>query len=397
LIQEYFNKEIFNFIKSNEGTDPFELSLRLKHFQPDIRKLISRQIQARQKIQNKIPEWLNFDHIILPDPVSIEQASSKITAEYKSGFTTGGLLVDLSGGLGVDACIFAEKVEKVIYVEKDPEISAIAAHNFAVMGLNNIEVICQSAELLLEEWRQDVDYFYLDPSRRTRAGKVFSLEDSEPNLIGIQDSLLERSALVITKASPFIDLRYAMKTVNHLKEIHVVAVDNECKEILLLSTKSYTGRDLKIITAHHTGSGFQRYASSVLYEQKSKCHIGLSGRYVYDPNAAIRKAGLFRSICHDFGFSKPANNSHIYFSDTLNTNFPGRIFELVEVVPFNSFIRNTTIKKANIAIRNFPLSVKEIRKRTKIQDGGDIYIFGTTGQSRKHFFIICHKVSYNQT
>jgi len=392
LIREYFDQEIFDFIKSNENVDPFKLSLSLKHYPPDIRKMISRQIHSRQKLKRKVPEWLNYDKIILPDPVSIEQASSKLTAIYKSEFVNGGVLVDLTGGLGVDTMFFAEKADKVIYVERDPEISAVADYNISLMGLENVEVICQSAEAFLNEWTDDVDYFYLDPSRRNQEGKVFRLEDSEPNLIEIQHRLLKRSKLVITKVAPYIDLKYAIKTVNHLKEIHVVAIDNECKEVLLICAEEHIEKDVKIITANHAGTRFRKFSATVLSELKSECEISSIGKFVYDPNVAIRKAGLFRSICMGFGLSKFAPNSHIYFSDILNPEFPGRIFEKIDILAFNKFMKNPPVKKANITTRNFPFTVAEIRNRAKIREGGEIYIFGTTDQNRNLCFIVCQKV-----
>ena len=342
-------------------------------------------------MRKKIPEWLEFDQIILPEPVSIEQASSRITATYKSELLKGGTMLDLTGGLGVDTYYFAKRVDKVIYVERDPEIATIASYNFSLMGLNNIEVKCQPAEKFLLEWGTSVDYIFLDPSRRNVSGKVFKLEDSDPNLLEIQDDLLRKSKVVMTKASPYIDLQYAIQQVRGINEIHVLAVNNECKEILLILDQSFKKDDIIINTINYTGKSFQKYISSVVTEHNSGCDIAISGPFVYDPNAAIRKAGLFRSICKDFGIKKPANNSHIYFGDTLVSNFPGRTFELIEIISYHKFMKHRLFKKANIAIRNFPLSVADIKKKTGIKDGGDIFIFGTTDHSKNIFFIICRK------
>jgi 16S rRNA G966 N2-methylase RsmD len=397
LIPEDFNKEIFDFIKANEKADPFELSLRVKHFSPDIRKLIAQQIHSRQSIRKKIPEWLNFEHIILPEPVSIEQASSELTACYKSEFVNGGTLVDLTGGAGVDTYFFAKRADKVIYVEKDSEIAAIAAYNITLMNLQNVEVICQSAENYIHDLDKEVDFVFLDPSRRIKGEKVFKLEDSDPNVLALQDNLFAKSKQIIIKAAPYLDLQYAIKKIKKIKEIHIVAVDNECKEIVILSDESILEKDIKISTVNFAGTKVQKYSSSISAEQKSKCEMALSGRFIYDPNVAIRKAGLLHSLCHKFDLLKPAYNSHIYFSDTLHSNFPGRIFKLIEIVPFNRFMKNPPVIKANIAIRNFPFSVAEIRKRTKINEGGEMYIFGTTDQNKNLFFIICQKVSYNTT
>jgi 16S rRNA G966 N2-methylase RsmD len=392
LIPDLFNKEIFEFIKANESSDPFELSLRAKEFSGDIIRLMSNQIRSRQKLRKKIPEWLGYDHIILPAPASIEQASSDITGKYKSELIQGGTLLDLTGGLGVDTYFFAKRSDKVIYIEKDPEIAAIAAYNFSMMGLDNVEVKNQSAEIFIQECNDDFDYIYLDPSRRKMSNKVFKLEDSEPDLLSIQDELLLRSKVVITKAAPYIDLQYALERIKKLKEIHVLSVDNECKEIILISNHSNHAKDPKIIAVNYKDNTFQEYSSTIFEEQNTMCEQALRGTYIYDPNTAIRKAGLFRSICKDFGLKKPANNSHIYFSDTFIEDFPGRIFKMMEAIPYQKFMKRQLFQKANIAIRNFPLSVDKIRKKTGISDGGDIFIFATTDHNKIAFFIICRKI-----
>jgi len=395
LIPDLFNKEIFEFIKVNESADPFELSLRTKHFSSDIRKLISNQIRSRQKLKKKVPAWLEYDQIILPEPVSIEQASSHITATYKTELIKGGTLLDLTGGLGVDSYFFAKKMDKVIFVERDPEIAVIASYNFSIMGLDNVEVKNQSAEIYIRECDDVLDYIYLDPSRRKASGKVFRLEDSEPDLLKIQDELLRKSKVIITKAAPYIDLQYAMERVKKLEEIHVLAVDNECKEIILISNHSNLAEDPKIVAANYKGKSFEKYTSTTLEEQNTMCELALSGTYIYDPNAAIRKAGLFRSICKDFSLRKPANNSHIYFGNTFIEDFPGRVFKMIEAISYQKFMKQRSHVKANIAIRNFPLSVDKIRKRTGILDGGEIFIFGTTDHNKNAFFIICRRIDKN--
>ena len=190
MIPESFNKEIFDFIHDHESSDPFELSLKAKNFPEEIRVLIGRQITARQRLRKKVPEWLEYSRIILPNPVSIEQASSDITARYKSELIDKGTIIDLSGGLGIDTYYYSRKADKVIYVEKEPELAAIASYNFALMGLSHIEVHCRKAEHFLDDWNSQADFMYVDPSRRNKTGKVFKLEDSEPDVLEIQDTLL---------------------------------------------------------------------------------------------------------------------------------------------------------------------------------------------------------------
>jgi hypothetical protein len=194
------------------------------------------------------------------------------------------------------------------------------------------------------------------------------------------------------KASPFIDLDYAVKQIKNIKEVHIVAVDNECKEVLLISGPLSRAGDPTLITINQAGNICQKYVSSVAKERISEYAQAVSGPYIYDPNTAIRKAGLFSSICHDFGLKKPAKNSHIYFGDSLIDHFPGRIFKLTELVPYNKFMKQRWLKKANIAVRNFPITVAEIRKKTKISEGGDTFVFGTTDENKNVYFIVCQKV-----
>jgi len=394
LIPEKFNREIFEFIRANESSDPFELSLRSNQFSPDIRKVISEQVLSRQKLKKKVPSWGKFDQIILPKPVSIEQASSETTANYKSELFQGGRILDLTGGMGVDTYFFAKKARYVDYIEIDPDIAAIARYNFSNMDLKNVRVINQKAEEFLSSISADDEYdiVYFDPSRRKGSEKVFRLEDSEPNILKIQAALQRISRKLIIKASPFLDINYSCRQVDKLSEIHILAIDNECKEILLVSDPSKEGEDILISTINFSRGEIQRYDSSVLKEKNSQSNFADTGRYIYDPNTAIRKAGLFHSIAIDFNLSKLSSNSHLYFSDTLSRRFPGRIFELNDRIPFHKFLKKPMYEKANIAVRNFPLTVSEIRKKSRVKEGGDLYIFGTTDHLKNAFFILARKI-----
>ena len=394
MITEKFNTEIFEFIKANESSDPFELTLRSHQFSPDTRKLISEQVLSRQKMRKKVSSWVKFDKIILPKPESIEQASSENTARYKSELIGGGRLLDLTGGTGVDTYFFSQKASYVDYVEKDPDLAAIAEYNFDLMGLKKVRVINQKAEEFLKNTDRSAYYdtIYIDPSRRNPSERVYRLEDSEPDIIKLQAQLNLLSPMLIIKASPFLDLQYAFRKVNHLREAHILAIDNECKEILLICDTSGAEKDMHLTTLNFSKGERQRYDSSVFKEQESLAEISDNGNFLYDPNAAIRKAGLFNSIAHDFNLGKLSGNSHLYFSDTLSQRFPGRIFELIDRAPFHKFLKKPLCKKANIAIRNFPLTVSEIRKRTGIKEGGDMYIFGTTDHQKNAFFILAKRI-----
>lgn len=387
-----FDKDLFEFIITHESTDAFDLSLGLKRFPEETRKLITRQVHSRQKLREKVPEWLTNDRLVLPGPVSIEQASSATTAYYKSGLFEGTTLLDLTGGLGVDAFFFSQKAKEVVYVEKDPEIAGLAAYNFSLMGRKNIDVICASAEEFIARVERSFDVIYLDPSRRRDSKKVFKLEDSEPNVFQIQDDLLKKAKFVIIKLSPYLDIKHILGHIHNIKELHVISVGNECKEILAVSDRRENKREPSIITVNVIGKEQQKYRSTYKKEELSVCSFSNTGRYVYDPNAAIRKAGLFRSLCDEFNLRKPSANSHIYLGDTLIPEFPGRVFELIETLTYRQFIIQETNIRANIATRNFPMTIKEIKRKVKLRDGGDIYIFGTTDNHKNPYFMLCRKV-----
>jgi len=378
-------------IKSSDY-DPFKLSLILRKYTPEDRSYIVNQVNARQKAKIKIPEFYTQEKVVYPSLLSVEQASSSSTARYKAELVKDGTLIDMTGGLGVDSFFFSQSVSKVLYIEKDKDIAEIALYNFRVLNARNIEIINDDSLNYIKNISDKFNYIYLDPSRRFEDRRVFKLEDSVPNVMEIVPILLEKAEKIIIKVSPLIDITYILHHFKHLFQVHIVAVNQECKEILiLLDDKKYT-QDTDIVTWSKEVNRTHSFISN-MKENEEECDYSAPLRYIYDPNVSLRKSGLFNAVGKRFHLKKLAPNSHLYTNNELNTLFPGRIFKILDVKQWKDLVKDKTIRKANIATRNFRLKVKEIRQKTGICEGGDTYIFCTTDLDNKKKILVTEKVN----
>ncbi|GHV28002.1 hypothetical protein FACS1894176_10340 [Bacteroidia bacterium] len=342
------------------------------------------QIAGRQKIEHKIPSWYEQDDLLFPQRLSLEQCSSEATARYKAEMTPNsfkGVLVDLTGGFGVDTAFLAPHFSQVIYVEKQPELAQVALHYFAMLVLSYIQVQnTNSLEFL--QTMPPVDCIYIDPARRSVAGKkIAGITDCEPNLLDIQALLLAKAQTVLIKLSPMLDIHAALQQLQHVAEVHVVSVDNECKEILFLLNKNAS--EESVITCVNLKKSPQPAINFTFPEEKFAkitytCHIL---NYLYEANASILKAGFFKGLALRYGIEKLHPDSHLYTSTEFIPDFPGRIFQVESVVSFNkkSLKENLgDLEQANLSVRNFPLSVNELRKKLRLKEGGAVYLFATT-------------------
>ena len=389
--------EHIQFILAHECEDVRKLALRKSIFASTDMPFLLAQIAGRQIAKNKIPWWYSHHEIIYPIHLSIEQASSEITARYKSSLlpTRKNRMVDLTGGMGVDFSFLSQNFNEAIYVEQNKDLCEIAALNFQTLGLLNTTIENERSEILLQRIPR-ANLIYLDPSRRNDAGqKVFRIEDCSPNVADIKNTLLEKAESVFIKYSPMLDISLAVKTLQFVSEVHIISVNNECKELLFILKKHaekvlYTAVNLKTT---ETDASFsftleEERASRILYTSEVES-------YLYEPNASLLKAGAFNSVCHRFNLKKLHKNTHLYTSENLVSHFPGRIFKVEDVFsPDKSNLKSFFVKtkKANIAVRNFPMSVSEIRKKTKIEEGGDIYVFAATLQDERKVWITCKKI-----
>jgi 16S rRNA G966 N2-methylase RsmD len=322
----------------------------------------------------------------------MEQCSSEVTANYKASLVSGGRLADLTGGFGIDCSYMAEQFNDVTYIERNAELCHIAKHNFALLGKPIRVVNTDSEEALAELPHQD--WIFVDPARRDRGGnKVVSLSDCEPDVCRLEKLLMKKATRVMIKCSPMLDISQAIRELHSVSEIHVVAVNNECKELLLI----LGGEDTKEIPIHAInlqGGHTQQFAYTAEQEAEASCtYTAVIGTYLYEPNSALMKAGCYRLPAERFGLTKLHRNTHLYTSDTLISDFPGRIFQVERVCGFGKReLKALGIRQANLAVRNFPEHVDNLKKRLKISDGGARYLFATTLDDETKALVVCTKV-----
>ncbi len=375
------NPEISRFIREHLDDNPDQL-LWKKNEYPDDRVVVAvEQIQARENIKEKLPSWYACRDIFYPSKLSTEQSSSETTAPYKARLATGNSLCDLTGGLGVDTYFFSRQIDKVTYVERDESYCEAARSNFLALGATNIEVIHADATTVASQVIADT--YYIDPARRTTDNKrVFALTDYAPNVLELKEALLRQGQRLIIKISPMADLSAVLQLLPETTDVHVVSVRNECKELLFVLGKTPASQTVNIHTVNFT-TDTEQYFSFLLEEEKDAqprytSHIG---SYLYEPNSSVLKSGAFKLVANRYGLEKLHPHSHLYTSDHLVADFPGRAFQVKEILDFSSKLLkqiSRTIPKANITTRNFKLSVNEFRTRSKIKDGGTTYLFATT-------------------
>ena len=380
MLQEaLLEKEIQSFIRENQKKDLPALILKGSPFDHIKIQDIATQIKGIRIAEKKFPLFFNNPRILYPPKLNLEQTSSQITAEYKSGLVEGSSGADLTGGLGIDTFFLAKKFDSFQYYEMNKELSEIADHNFRELGASNIRVNYGDSLELLKQTSQKFDWIYADPARRDEHGsKVYHLSDCTPDIPEELDFLLEKSDHILLKTSPILDITAGLRELHSVKEIHVIAVNNEVKELLWLIEKNWKSA-LKLTTINFQGKKVQKFSFDTEIKTLNTV-LSKPLNYLYEPNAAIMKSGLFTEISTTFGIPKLHDHSHIYTSETLIKEFPGRQFQITEVKSFKDkrLKKRLKNKKANITTRNFPDSVENIRKKYRIQDGGSDYIFFTT-------------------
>ena len=388
------SQSTIEFIRAHSRDDVRLLALQApRYLDVDMPAAIV-QIAVRQAAANKIPSWQSIEELWYPSHLSMEQCSSEMTAQYKSTLADGETLTDLTGGFGIDCAFMASRFRKVSYVERQEELCEIAKHNFPLLGLKHIMVYNEDGVAHLQKM-EPVDCIFIDPARRNEhGGKTIAISDCEPDVEELEELLLSKGKQIIIKLSPMLDLTLALKSMKHVREVHVISVNNECKELLLIIGNE-PSQLIPIHCINLTPKEKQTFTFTREEELTSEClYTKELGKYLYEPNASILKAGAFRSIASRYEVKKLHPNSHLYTSDLWIENFPGRSFLITGQCSFNKKEIKETIgelKKANITVRNFPATVAEIRKRTKLSDGGEVYLFATTLSNEQKVFIRCSK------
>lgn len=360
-------------------------------------QLLAQQINGRQKALQKFPTWAAHRDIYYPPNSNLEQTSSEHTAQYKSQLVSGKLLLDVTGGFGIDTYYFAQQMQQVIHCELNAELSTIVQHNFGVLGIQNTKCETGDGLVILEQgnWQkegQPLDWIYLDPSRRhERKGKVFFLEDCLPNVPKYLELLFQKSANILIKTAPLLDITSGLRSLSNVAEIHSVAVQNEVKELLWVLQRGYLDVP-KLHAINIKPQHTDRFSFTLPEEQHAIPNYGSPQRYLYEPNAALLKSGGFHSISIQFQLDKLHPNTHLYTANQ-KIEFPGRVFEVQQVIPYHKkAMQQLRMTKANITTRNFKESVATLRKKFKLKDGGKAYLFFTTLEDGQRVIMHCHKV-----
>lgn len=362
------------------------------------------QIAGWQTARKKIPSWTVVEGMVYPPRLSMEQCSSEQTARYKAALVQrllkgnrGGRMVDLTGGFGVDFSFLSPLFDEAVYVEQQEHLCKIAQENIVRLGLGQSEVVHADGVAYLQRMEQ-ADLIYLDPARRDAHGaRTYDIHDCTPNLLEIQDALLQKARWVVVKLSPMLDWHKAVNDLPSVSEIHVVSVGNECKELLLVLEGTVNEhpeeRPLTLFCVND-----EQVFTCTMDEMNEGVSIAErieKEMFLYEPNASIMKVGCFGACAAQYDVKAIGMNSHLFVSDSLIEQFPGRVFRITAVSSMNKRELKTVlqdIKKANVAVRNFPLKAEELRKRLKLADGGDIYLFGTTTEEDRHLVLVTKMV-----
>jgi len=385
-IQEFINTSMQgNFTKIALMKNPF----------PDVKwNDILNQIASKAKAKDKLPTWYAHKCIIYPSKISIEQTSSEIAAKYKASLISGVTLIDLTGGFGIDDYFFAQHFNKVVHCEINEGLSAIVNHNFHILNQRNIECYEGDSLDILKKIDQKWSWIYIDPSRRSDVkGKVFMLKDCLPNVPNLLDIYFEYSDNILIKTAPILDITSGLTELKHVKNIHIVAIDNEVKELLWEIENGFSDTTtLNAVSISKNGTTvFSVKHSDVYADEKSE--YAMPSEFLYEPNAAMMKTGAFESIGIHYGICKLHQHSHLYTSDE-KISFPGRKFAIKNILHFDKteMKKHLEGKKCNISVRNFPVTVEELRKKWKLKDGGDLYCFFTTNLNNEKIVLLCEKI-----
>lgn len=385
--RKLLHTEVQQYIRSFEG-ELSQLAFAGSKFEGITVQELIQQVEGYRKTAKKLPKWHDSFGIYYPPKIHIEQTSSEATASYKTTLIDGSSGIDVTGGLGIDTFHFSEVFEKVTHCEINHELSEIAKHNFEILGTTSIEFInADGVETALSSFH---DVIYIDPSRRhDTKGKVFYLRDCEPNVPAHLPALMECCHALLVKTSPMLDLSVGMSELQDVAEIHIVAVNNEVKEILWLIKKGAGAT--KVVTVNLSKNKSQKFEFS--YGESERLTYHLPKKYLYEPNAAIMKSGAFTLIPESFNVEKVAQHTHLYTSDSL-VEFPGRRFQVEQVIPYTKKEMLTHIKgiKAHVTTRNVPETVAALRKKWNIKDGGDVYLFFITLENNDRMVLQCSKI-----
>lgn len=386
-----FSTEIIEFINRQLNSTAADLMLQASKYPNWNMKAIAQQLVGKQIAKNKLPSWFSNDNVLYPVRLSMEQCSSEITARYKANILQNGKGIDLTGGFGVDTNLFAQHNESVIYCERNEELALIAKNNFN--AFNQTNCIVEVGDAICNFKKQSkLDWIFVDPARRKNTQRVYRLEDCEPNVITLQQLFFEKANLVLIKAAPLLDIKQTLYDLSSVKEVHIISVNNDCKEVLYLLEKNYS-QEPEIICVNLKNDIKEEFHFNYIQESNAENEFSLPLEFLYEPNASIMKSGAFKIIAVKYNLKKLHKNSHLYTSINLVPKFPGRSFKIKSVItPDKKSLNKQVNGKANLACRNFPQKIDVLKKKLKLKDGGSDYVFATTLLDDKAKMILCKKL-----
>ncbi len=374
--------ETLRFIEEHLKDDVRALALQAKKQKDVDMQAALVQIAGHQAALHKLPLWSSVKGILYPPHLSLEQCSSEATARYKASLVSGNTFADLTGGFGIDCYFISSSFNSSAYVERQALLCEIARHNFDLLNRNDITVHCADSVSYLEQM-EPVDCLFIDPARRdAQGGKRVLISDCEPDVCSLEKLLCGKATEVLVKLSPMLDIVQALKDLPSVVDIHILSVQNECKELLLcLSKESDKKGNVQLHCVNIYPSKTTSFVFSLEEEAQAECtYVSTMDSYLYEPDVSVMKAGGYRCLAHRFGLNKLHPNSHLYTSSILLSDFPGRRFKVDNAYGFSKkeLKELSSLKQANITVRNFPSSVADLRKRLKLEDGGNHYLFATT-------------------
>ena len=382
-------KEVQQFINDNLATDVHRILLSKSPFADVSSKQLVEQIESKLKAREKLPTWFETNNIVYPKKLNLSQSSSEKAAFYKASLLNGKSIVDLTGGFGVDCFAFSKQLKNVVHVEQNESLSPIAAHNFRQLGASNVECITSEGIDFLKNATASFDWIYIDPSRRDRENKkVYYLADCEPDVTQQFNLLFSKAPNILLKTGPLLDISAGLLQMPNVREIHIVAISNDVKEVLWILEEGFTEEPL-VKTLNFKNDTVQEFHFSLNAEKTANANYGKPKRYLYEPNASILKSGAFQYLGSYYNLEKLHPNSHLYTANEL-ISFPGRIFEVVDTLEYSKkALKKLNLTKANISTRNFPDSVQAIKKKLGLKDGGNAYLICTTDVNQNLIILHC--------
>lgn len=389
------NKEILlagvqDFINEHLNADVAEVALSKSPFPNILPSELAGQILAKKKAEKKLPLWFSTKTIYYPSPLSIEQTSSEVTANHKSLIVSGNTLLDLTGGFGIDSYYFSKRYKKVIHCEINAELSEIARHNAEIMHVTNTSFFNLDGLRFATEDNRHWDTIYADPARRSDKGKVFKLEDCTPNIPKYLEMLLEKANFLMLKTSPLLDIDAGLKELKHVKEIHVVSTKNECKELLWLMEPGFNGKLKIIVTTLNDKEKTFSFYKSHLKPNNIFIRQLQTGLFIYEPDAAILKAGAQDCLASKLNLYKLNANTQLFAADRIENDFLGRIFEIINVMNTKELKKDKNLS-GNVIVRNYPVKAEELVKKYRIKPATD-YFFIFCKTSDQHNVVISAKI-----